>query len=120
VENQSSGKCLFFGWLVLLGRCWTLVVATPWSTEQWALCLCSQEMERFDHLILTCIYSREFWYLILAKVGWSHIAPVATDTFVYWWLGAPKRVSKEHRKAFDSIVILVAWCLWVQRNDSLQ
>jgi hypothetical protein len=30
---------------------------------------------------------------------------------------ARKSVAKVRRKAFDSFVILIAWLLWLQRND---
>jgi hypothetical protein len=35
---------------------------------------------------------------------------------VEWWLAVRKRVTKAQRKAFDSMVLLIAWCVWLQRN----
>jgi hypothetical protein len=113
-------KCLFFSWQVLLRCCWTSERLQRHGMQTYGPCaICSQEEECLDHLILNCVYNREFWYLILPSVGWSHIAPAATKTFIYWWVGSHKRISKECGKVFDSIVILAVWCLWVQRNDKV-
>jgi hypothetical protein len=35
---------------------------------------------------------------------------------VDWWLAARKRIPKAHRKAFDSLVLLVCHSIWLQRN----
>jgi hypothetical protein len=35
---------------------------------------------------------------------------------VDWWLRTHKVVAKARRKAFDSLVCLVAWSLWLERN----
>jgi hypothetical protein len=33
-----------------------------------------------------------------------------------WWLSNRKRVDKHFRRGFDSIVFLIGWMLWKQRN----
>jgi nuclear pore complex protein Nup210 len=33
-----------------------------------------------------------------------------------WWIRARREVQKSDRRRFDSLVILVAWTLWKQRN----
>jgi hypothetical protein len=38
------------------------------------------------------------------------------DNFVEWWLHSRKRVIKPRRKAFDSMIVLTAWSIWLQRN----
>jgi hypothetical protein len=49
--------------------------------------------------------------------GLQHLTPVAGDEFGPWWMRTRERVPKHQRKAFDSLVILVAWLLWLERND---
>jgi hypothetical protein len=44
-------------------------------------------------------------------------APQREEQFARWWMRARKSVAKVRRKAFDSFVILIAWLLWLQRND---
>jgi len=33
-----------------------------------------------------------------------------------WWLSNRKRVDKHFRRGFDSIMFLIGWMLWKQRN----
>ena len=42
---------------------------------------------------------------------------VAPQEFFDWWLAACKRIRKEMRKGFDSLVVLVAWSIWKERNQ---
>jgi hypothetical protein len=93
---KASGKCLFFTWLVLHGRCWTSEQLQRHELQNNGPCaLCSQEVELLDHLFLGCSYSREFLLLILSRVGGT------TPCRRQW------------------SVISVAWCLWLKRNDQV-
>ena len=44
------------------------------------------------------------------------LAPVVNDNLESWWGSTRKLIRKESRSAFDSLVILVCWQLWKQRN----
>jgi hypothetical protein len=37
--------------------------------------LCDQEDETMDHLLVSCIFARQFWYLLLRQVGLHSLAP---------------------------------------------
>ena len=39
------------------------------------------------------------------------------NLFLVVWLSARKSVQKEVRKGFDSLVLLIGWILWKERND---
>ena len=41
---------------------------------------------------------------------------VVNDNLESWWGSTRKLIRKETRRAFDSLVILVCWHLWKQRN----
>jgi hypothetical protein len=70
-----------------------------------------------DQLLLGYIYSKEMWFKMLRKYGWQLSTPMTAQTsFAGWWLRARKRVCKAHHKAHDSMVALVVWQLWLQRN----
>jgi hypothetical protein len=45
--------------------------------------------------------------------------PLREERFTDWWLRVRKAVSKPRCKAFDSLIILVAWSLWLQRYDRM-
>jgi hypothetical protein len=62
---KALGKCLFFTWLVLHGRCY-------------------RHQSGYNGMVLLgCSYNQEFWFLILSKVG-NHTTPTGEDTFVLW------------------------------------
>jgi hypothetical protein len=78
---------------------------------------CSQLAESIDHLLVGCPFSREVWFKCFRRIGWHGMAPTArVDGFALWWLRTRKRLRRDHWKCFDSIVVLVAWKLWLQRK----
>ncbi|OEL13837.1 hypothetical protein BAE44_0025144, partial [Dichanthelium oligosanthes] len=44
------------------------------------------------------------------------LAPVVESSLADWWVGGRKRVAKELCKGFDTLILLVAWSLWEERN----
>jgi hypothetical protein len=36
-----------------------------------------------------------------------------------WWLASQKSISKERRKGFDSMVVLVWWNIWKECNNMI-
>lgn len=111
-------RCKFFIWLASLNRCWTADRLAKRGLEHPDSCLlCDQESETVQHLLASCVFSREAWFRILSWVGLQHLAPTQQDSvFQDWWRAALKRTPKPVRKGFNSLVILVAWMLWKLRN----
>jgi hypothetical protein len=68
-------------------------------------------------LLASCVLSRETWFKLLRRCGSQHLCPDREANFVQWWLQARKTVTKSRHKAFDSLIILGAWCIWRHRND---
>ena len=79
---------------------------------------CAQLPETIDHLLTNCPFSREVWFKVLHKVGWERVMPnTHTYSLASWWSEARKELPKVDRCGFDSLVILVSWLLWKERND---
>jgi hypothetical protein len=78
--------------------------------------LCDQEAETLEHLLLHYAYSRELWFRILRRHGWLTMPPALQQAIIDWWLSVRKWLSKAPRKTVDSVVALVLWCLWNERN----
>jgi hypothetical protein len=110
-------KCHFFCWLVLHGRCWTSDHLQRHGLSNNGPCaLSSQHAETIDHLLVSYVFSREVWFRVFRRCGWQNLVPGLDDLFINWWLRCRKRVIKDRQKCFDSLIILVIWQLWLQRN----
>jgi hypothetical protein len=78
---------------------------------------CDQEDETIDHLIMACIFARQFWYLIMRQVGLHSLVPGPNDLFFdEWWEKVHLTTSALTRRGLNSLIILGAWILCNQRN----
>lgn len=111
-------KAKFFLWLVLWNRCWTSDHLQKRGLPHPDSCpLCDQADEDINHLVLSCVFSREVWFLILSCIGLGHLAPSGEhERFQHWWRQASRGLGKDLRMAFNTMVILVAWEIWKHRN----
>jgi hypothetical protein len=51
------------------------------------------------------------------EMGLLHqLTPNGEAIWPDWWLLGRKRMQKDHRWAFDSLVMLVCWLIWKERN----
>lgn len=92
---------LFF-WLALHRRLWTA--------------------ERRKHHGLqdedTCVLcDKELWFRLLQPVGLTALVPEQEENLGEWWLSQRRRLDRSARPAFDSLILLIAWMLWKERND---
>lgn len=69
-----------------------------------------------DHIPTQCVYARETWHKCLAALNIQIAAPTTNDCLEEWWSTARQPLPKTLRKGFDSVVILISWSLWKQRN----
>jgi len=80
--------------------------------------LCAQLPETIDHLLTNCPFSQEVWFKVLRKVGWERVMPnTHTYSLASRWSEARKQLPKVDRRGFDSLVILISWLLWKERNN---
>lgn len=83
-----------------------------------ACLLCDQAEESIQHLLVSCVFSRQVWFLILHHLNLDGLAPtLLTTRFSSWWGSALRGVPKELRKRLNSLIILVAWEIWKHRNS---
>jgi hypothetical protein len=74
--------------------------------------LCAQATETIDHLLVTCPFSKQIWFKTLHKLGWDAVSPDAQDSkLVDWWIDVRKKIQKDSRHCFDSLIVLVCWLL---------
>jgi hypothetical protein len=59
-------KCVFFIWMAINNRCWTADRLAKRNLSHPILCvLCDQDMETINHLLVGCVFARQFWYVLL-------------------------------------------------------
>jgi hypothetical protein len=75
--------------------------------------------ETMDHMVLQCAISWDVRFKSLRRCQWQDLAPGPDSCFVPWWTSVCKRVDCPQCKAFDSLVLAVAWGIWSQRNDKV-
>ena len=56
--------------------------------------------------------------MVLRRCNIQQVSPLPTSTDLFeWWCRSLKQLRKELRKGFDSLLLLVAWLLWKERNQ---
>jgi hypothetical protein len=66
-KTWAPPKCRFFMWLVAHKRCWIADRLARRNLPHPAHCLmCDQETETIDHLLVHCVFAREYWYQFLS------------------------------------------------------
>lgn len=117
-KTWSPPKCKIFLWLAVRNRCWTadrLARRGLPHPEQCALC--DQEDEDINHILISCVFAREFWFRLFTRLGYDDRAPGTQEkSFSEWWRKACRHLPKEIRKGMNSIITLGAWILWKHRN----
>lgn len=107
-------KVKIFIWLAAWRRCWTSDRLTrrrlPHSDTY---PLCDQQQETIDHILVSCVFTREVWLQVLRGVHLDGVAPSSQEvSFLDWWRRACKRVTRDRRKGLSTLVMLVAWETW--------
>jgi hypothetical protein len=102
-------------------RCWTSDRLAQCGLSHLEKCpLCDQEDENIDHLLVSCVFSRQFWYHVLRQVGHHSLTPQPTYLlFDDWWERGSMATSGLTRKGLNSLIILGAWTIWNHRNRCL-
>ena len=79
-KTWAPPKCRFFMWLVAHKRCWTADRLARRGLPHPTRCLmCDQATETIDHLLVHCIFAREYWYRFLSQVGLQSLSPLSTE-----------------------------------------
>jgi len=100
-KSWSPLKCRFFMWLVAYNRCWTADRLARRGLPHPDQCpLCDQKDESIQHLLIGCVFARQFWFVILQGYGLAALAPQPTDSFDVWWDNVDLATSGDGRKSF--------------------
>jgi hypothetical protein len=111
-------KCKFFLWLVTLQRCWTADRLQRRGIDHPDQCpLCDQEIETIDHLLVGCVFARNYWFKLLSKVNLHNFTPhVYEENTMLWWKRCSDQLHGIAGKGLNSLISLDLWILWNHRN----
>jgi hypothetical protein len=63
------------------------------------------------------VFARQFWFAILQSLNLVALVPRRrTTSFADWWKKSWRKIPKQHKKGFNSLIILGAQILWKHRN----
>jgi hypothetical protein len=75
-KSWAPAKCEFFLWLVMHHRYWTADRLARRGLPYPTSCpLCDQEEETIHHLLVSCVFARQFWFYFLQRAGLAALAP---------------------------------------------
>jgi hypothetical protein len=70
-------------WLAAQKRCWAADRLAKRGLNHPDRCpLCDQESETIDHLLVCCVFTREFWFFPLRQFGLQSLAPQPGSSFI--------------------------------------
>jgi hypothetical protein len=121
-KSWTPPKCRLFLWWVVMNRCWTADRLARRGLSNPIRCpFCDQKLETINHLLVSCVLSKAFWYSALRRFGLHSLAPQHGDSiFLQWWERVSTIVfSGPVTKGLDSLTILGAWMIWKHRNKVL-
>lgn len=117
-KAKAPARVKFFFWLAIHGRLWSVERRKRHGLQDDDACvLCGQEPETCDHLFAGCVLTRELWAHLLLQLGLLTLAPVTMEDVCSWWLRQRERFDASLKPAFDSLVLLVSWLVWKERNS---
>ena len=113
-------KCKFFSWLAIQNRVWTAdrLEARRWP-NQGTCTLCRLHAETGLHLFRDCRFTKRLWKEIATWAQNSNLHPSAwphSETLENWWT-AMSNAPSTRRKGLRSLIILVCWEVWKERNS---
>jgi hypothetical protein len=120
-KTWAPPKCHFFMRLAARKRCWTADRLAWRGLPHPERCpLCDQAEESIDHLLVSCVFSRQFWFQLLQQVGLHMIGTqLNEDSLDCWWERTNMVVSGLLKQGINSLIMLGSWTIWNQQNRCL-
>jgi hypothetical protein len=56
------------------------------------------------------------WFGCLRRLGSQLHEPQENINLERWWMEARRRLRRENMRGFDTLVLMIVWTLWKQRN----
>ncbi|WVZ91921.1 hypothetical protein U9M48_038032, partial [Paspalum notatum var. saurae] len=122
-NNQYSAwapsKYKFFSWLAIQDRVWTgdRLARRGWPHSPVCV-LCRLTQESGLHLFCEYQFSKRIWAEVALWAAVQHLEPSTWghyDSILQWW-SSPSEAPIDSKLGLRSLIILVVWELWCERN----
>lgn len=116
-RTRAPPKVKMFFWLALHRRLWMAARRKRHDLQESDACaLCDQHPETVQHLFLGYVFARQVWLGLLLPLQLQELSPLGEQDIATWWIQQRRRIDVASRPLFDSLFLLVAWCIWKERN----
>jgi hypothetical protein len=110
-------RCKIAIWLILRGRIWTADRLAKRGLPHNAMCvMCNVAPEDAQHLFSGCVVTNIIWSNMLNWAGLQQVVPLMDRSLREWWQHRRARMEGTNKTKLNSMVILVAWSIWRERN----
>jgi hypothetical protein len=110
-KTWAPSKCHFFLWLTTLNRCWIVDRLAKRGLDHPERCpLYDQDSETLDHIMVYCVFAREFWFLLMHQFRLHSLASIpGTESFMGWWEKIDKSFGDMAMGGGGVSILLLPW-----------
>jgi hypothetical protein len=111
-------RCKIVAWLFIRERVWTANRLAKRGLPHNDKCVfCNTSEEDPQHLFVGCAVINIIWNSILRWSGFTQAVPITNLSLRSWWQHASANLQNTDKKKFNTIVMLVSWSIWWERNS---
>ena len=119
-QSWAPATCKIFSWLAVQNRLWTAdrLQARGWPNQS-ACPLCRCQPETAMLLLAGCRFTRKIWSSISKWLAIPTVHPrewTQQDGDLHEWWTAMARAACNSRKGVCSLIMLISWEIWKERN----
>jgi hypothetical protein len=116
---MAEPKCKSFAWILLQRK---ILIANNLAKRGWShdplRILCHLAPETPVHLCKNFSYTSIVWDQIIRWFQLQRLPPInGTNSIFSWWKKCRRQVDREHKGAFDGLVLHFWWNIWKERNQ---
>jgi hypothetical protein len=78
---------------------------------------CNLTEEDTQHLFIGCVVVNIIWNSVLKWAGFDQVVQISSQNLRTWWKQALKNMQNAGKKKLNSIIMLVSWLIWRERNN---
>ena len=117
-KSWAPTKCKLAMWLFIRQRIWTADRLEKRGLPHPDKCpYCSSTVENAQHLFMGCAIVNIIWGQVLSWAKLPSVTPPTHANLKEWWMQARGTVTGKTRNKLDSLILLVAWEVWRERNS---